>query len=99
MTDHEKQIPTPLEISEFKDGLARGFKRGEKNPGILRWEIYDGKPHAFIPTYWAYELLESGECDELDWHVSRNFEPPVMITQYSILPAKRRKAVRSKITK
>ena len=92
--------PTLLEISSFKDGLERGFKSGEKNAGILRWEIdYDGKPYAFIPKQWAYELLESGECDELNWHVSRKFEPPVMITQYSMLPAKRRKAVRSTITK
>ena len=111
LNDNKKEItdflirltpPTPLEISEFKDGLARGFKSGEANAGILRWKLYnkDGEPYAFIPTFWAYELLESGECDDLDWHVCRTYiEPPVMITQYSILPANRRKAVRSTITK
>ena len=99
MTDHEKQIPTPLEIFEFKHGLARGFKRGAKNPGILRWVFVRSRAVGFIPTQWAYELLESGECDDLSWRSSPNIEPPVMITQWSMLPAKRRKAVRSKITK
>ena len=99
-TPLEIYVPTPLEISEFKRGLARGFQYGEANAGILRWDIgYDGKPYAFIPTFWAYELLESGECDDLNWHSSPKIEPPVMITQYSMLPPKRRKAVRSTITK
>ena len=104
LNDNKKQItdflirltpPTPLEISEFKDGLARGFKSGEANAGILRWKLdKHGEPYAFIPTHWAYELLESGECDDLNWQVSRTYiEPPVMITQYSMLPKKRCKAV------
>lgn len=83
----KEKPPTPLEISEFKTALARGFKRGEKNAGISRWQLFkDGEPFAFVPTYWAYELLESGECDDLDWHVSRQHtEPPVLITQRSML--------------
>ena len=99
-SDDYRYVPTPLEISEFKSTLARGFKAGEAPAGVLRWVFgYDGKPVGFIPTYWAYELLESGECDDLNWHSSPKIEPPVMITQYSMLPKKRRKAVRSTITK
>ena len=88
-----------LEIVEFKDALKRGFKSGETNAGILRWVFVGSRAVGFIPTQWAHKLLESGEFDDLDWHSSPNIEPPVMITQYSILPAKRRKAVRSTITK
>lgn len=88
-----------LEIIEFKDGLARGFKHGEKNAGILRWVFVGRRAVGFIPTQWAHKLLESGECDGLHWHSSPNPEPPVMITQHSMLPAKRRKAVASTITK
>ena len=94
-TPLEIYVPTPLEISEFKRGLARGFQYGEANAGIKRWI----DPFGFVPKQWAYELLESGECDDLDWHSCPTYEPPVMITQYSMLPAKRRKAVRSTITK
>ena len=88
-----------LEIIEFKSALARGFKSGEKNAGILRWVFVGSRAVGFIPTQWAHQMLESGECDDLNWHSRPNIEPPVMITQYSMLPPKRRKAVRSTITK
>ena len=95
-TSNENQIPTPLEISDFKDGLARGFKIGEANAGILRWEIgSESERNGFIPTQWAYELLESGECDDMRWIFSSPHDPPVMIWQFSNMPAKRCKAVRS----
>ena len=97
MTNHEKiyewddykYIPTPLEISEFKRGLARGFQYGEANAGILRWI----DPFGFVPKRWAYELLESGECDDLDWHSCPTYEPPVFITQHSILPSRQREGM------
>jgi len=79
-----------LEIIEFKTALARGFKSGEANAGILRWVFVGSRAVGFIPTQWAHKLLESGEFDDLNWHSSPNIEPPVMITQYSMLPAKRR---------
>ena len=88
-----------LGIIEFKSALERGFKSGETNAGILRWVFVGSRAVGFIPTQWAHKLLESGEFDDLNWHSSPNIEPPVMITQYSMLPAKRRKAVRSTITK
>ena len=84
-----------LEIIEFKSALARGFKSGEKNAGILRWVFVGSRAVGFIPTQWAHQMLESGECDDLNWHSRQNIEPPVMITQHSMLPPKRRKAVRS----
>ena len=105
-TSNENQIPMAakvadavLEIIEFKSALARGFKSGEKNAGILRWVFVGSRAVGFIPTQWAHQMLESGECDDLNWHSRPNIEPPVMITQYSMLPPKRRKAVRSTITK
>ena len=103
-TSNENQIPTPLEISEFKTALRRGFKSGEKNSGILRWVFVGSRAVGFIPTQWAYELLDffgrDADLNDVDFHVcSLPVEPPVMITQYSMLPAKRRKAVRSTITK
>jgi hypothetical protein len=97
------EIPTPLEISEFKRGLKRGFTSVEINAGIIRW-VYlgtDGRiDHChrimrhgsrvigFIPRQWAYELLESGECNGMRWNSSPNiepicpYEPPVMIDQF-----------------
>ena len=95
-TPLEIYVPTPLEISEFKRGLARGFQYGEANAGIKRWI----DPFGFVPKQWAYELLESGECDDLDWHSCPmdwhscpTYEPPVFITQHSIMPSRQRKRV------
>ncbi len=84
MTNHEKiyewddyrYVPTPLEISEFKSALARGFKDGERSPAIHRWaNLKKFGATGFFPTTWAYKLLESGDCLHLDyggiayWHI------------------------------
>ena len=90
-----------LKIVEFKTGLARGFKIGEKNAGILRWVFSGSRAVGFIPTHWAFvildrqlEKLSSEECDNLNWHSSPNIEPlypnepPVIIDQWVTVSSK-----------
>lgn len=71
MTDYSSSIktkaqkPTKDHIDEFKSALRRGIRRGEQNPGIMCWMFFGSDAAAFIPTKWAYELMQSDEFKDL----------------------------------
>ena len=60
------QNPTQAHIEEFKSALRRGIRRGEQNAGIMCWMFFGTDAAAFIPTKWAYELMQSDEFKDLD---------------------------------
>ena len=74
--DDPRYVPTPLEISEFKTALERGFKGDEQSSAIHHWSnLQSHGAVGFMPNPWAYELLDSGDCLHLDygghnlWHI------------------------------
>lgn len=76
LCDDPRYVPTPLEISEFKTALERGFKGDEQSSAIHHWpNLRSFGAIGFIPNPWAYELLDSGDCLHLDygghnlWHI------------------------------